>query len=322
MKKTRIVTCVLLLLLVVMLSINVSSFPAVAQGAYHVGVTWGSRYNQNQDEIWEMGYLCLDIRGIFEDNSAWVENNFFGPDTHASYVYQVSDAVKSSGSYDYLATFHVGHMFPYMFEYGHWEWDPYYGYPYWVTDGYVRHYAYYADSGTYYGIKDYAMYSHGGAKNYFTMIWTCSNADLFWGTSNPPDYGYWDTTNGTGRVGMPYAWTKTLGLDKDGYFYPSGSDFCYIGFENISKPLTENFESSQSQNYADFIRSFYYQAVLQNKKIYQALDQAALAMDVSGVDSYSDTELYNGYVEYAQGINWDCRMRILGDGTNYLGVVG
>ena len=53
MKKTRIVTCVLLLLLVVMLSINVSSFPAVAQGAYHVGVTWGSRYNQNQDEMFQ-----------------------------------------------------------------------------------------------------------------------------------------------------------------------------------------------------------------------------------------------------------------------------
>jgi len=327
MKKTRIAICMLLLLLFVTLWVNVNSFPAVANGAYHVGVTWGSQYGQdNSTERAAHGYLCMDIREIFDDEyPTWVANNFYGPDTFASYVYQTSDAVKNSGSYDYLATFHVGHMFPFMFEYGHWEWDPYYGYPYWVTDGYVRHYAYYANSGEYYGIKDYAMYTHGGAKNYFTMIWTCTNADLFLDTSNPPDgigdeYGYWDTEHGTGKVGMPYAWTQTTGLDKNGYVYPQNSDFCYIGFENMSKMVIEHFEDSPTYNYADWILKFYHHAVTNQFNINYALTRATRDMNV-GLNYFhsSGNDLYWGWEEEALGIDWQCKMRVYGDGGNTLG---
>jgi hypothetical protein len=337
MKKTRIAICALLLLLVVMLSGNVTSFPAVAQGAYHVGVTWGSRYGQdNSTERAEMGYLCMDIRGIFDQRyPTWVANNFFGPDTHASYVYQCSDSVKSSGSYDYLATFHVGHMFPDMVAYGHYEivgywwdenyqiWWPIYE---WIVDGYVRHYAYYADSGAYYGIKDYALYPHTGYKHYFTMIWTCSNADLFLDTNGDgvgDEYGYWDTEHGTGKVGMPYAWTQTTALDKTGYDLPIGSsNFCYIGFENMSKMVTASFEGGPN-NYADFIRSFYYHALINQYSIRASLDRATRDMGVGMLYFNSPgNDLYHGWEEYAQGQWWKCRMRVYGDGYNFLGVVG
>jgi len=325
MKKTRIVICAMMLLLVVMLLGNATTFPAVAQGAYHVGVTWGSRYQQEYPEVAEMGYLCMDIRGIFDQSyPTWVANNFFGPSTIASYVYQCSDSVKSMPIYDYLATFHVGHMFPYMYPYGHYEWPPEEPYPIWVIDGYVRHYAYYADSGAYYGITDVSLYPHAGAKHYFTMIWTCANGDLF---VNPLTgqlcYGYYDSAHGTGWVGMPYAWTQTTGLDKTGYDPPIGSsNFCYIGFENMSKPVTESFQGSATRNYGNFIRRFYYHAVINQRSIKDALDYATLDMDVYGVNSFGASELYNGWDKYEMGQTWKCRMRVYGDGNNFLGVVG
>jgi hypothetical protein len=212
-----------------------------------------------------------------------------------------------------------------MFEYGHWEWDPYGGYPYWVSEGYVRHYAYYADSGEYYGIKDYAMYPHGGPKNYFTMIWTCTTADLFYDTSNPPDgvgdeYGYWDTAHGTGKVGMPYAWTQTTSLDQNGYVNPVNSNYCYIGFENISKMVIDPFESSGTYNYGDWIRKFYYYAVTMEYSINDALDAATNDMGV-GMSTFDATgnDLYHGWQEEKFGVSWNCLMRVYGDGDNVLG---
>jgi hypothetical protein len=165
------------------------------------------------------------------------------------------------------------------------------------------------------------MYSHGGAKNYFTMIWTCTNADL-WDTNDDgegDEYGYWETEQGTGRVGMPYAWTKTDSLSIDGYEDPINSHFCYIGFENISKPVTEYFQGGD-YIYVDFIRNFYYHAVTEGQSINDALDQAVVDMDVYGVNSLGDSELYNGWDKYEMGQWWKCRMRVFGDGNNVLGV--
>ncbi|MEM2081737.1 MAG: hypothetical protein QW744_05660 [Candidatus Bathyarchaeia archaeon] len=289
-------------------------------------MTWGSRYGQEYPEVAEMGYLCMDIRGLFEQKyPTWAANNFFGPDTYASNVYQCSDSVKSSGSYDYLATFHVGHMFPYMYPYGHYEWPPGAPGPIWVIDGYVRHYAYYGDSGEYTGVIDFAMYPHGGAKHYFTMIWTCTNGDLF---INPLTgqlcYGYYDSAHGTGWVGMPYAWTQTTGLDKTGYDPPiESSNFCYIGFENMSKLLTASFEGHPTNNYGDFIRRFYYHALINQRSIKEALDYATADMGV-GMSKFNapGNDLYWGWDEYAQGQWWKCRMRVYGDGNNILGVIG
>src|SRR3989304_3395469 len=326
MKKARIATYALLLLLslVVALSGSVTSFPAVAQ-AYHVGVTWGSRYGQdNSTELQEMSYLCMDIRGYFDSRCpTWAANNFYGPSTIAAYVYQCSDAVKSNPSYDYLATFHVGHMFPNMVEYGHWEVIYYGGYPVyvWVVDGYVRHYAYYGDTGEYTGIKDWQLYPHTGSKHYFTLIWTCTNGDVMDtnGDGVGDAYGFVDPQHDTGVIGTPYAWPHATGLSKNDYANPVSSNFCYIGFENISKQLRQSFEGSAVNNYADFIRRFYYHAVINQRSINSALDYATQDMGV-GMDDFDDegNDLYYGWDEYAQGQWWKCRMRVYGDGNNVL----
>jgi len=316
MKRNSSFVAVLLLLLFVL----GGSLPAIAQGTYHVGVTWGSGYDVDYDEVVAATNLCSDINDYFDDEyPTWVANNFYGPSTYDSNVYQCSDAVKNEANYDYLATFHVGHMFADFVQYGHYEIIGYWqGIPIWqfVIDGYVRHYAYYAHSGSYYGIRDYQLYSHTGPKHYFTMIWTCTTADLI-----DDEYGYWDSEHATGAVGMPYAWTQTTSLDKDGYDDPTSSNFCYIGFENISKPLTESFEEGE-YTYADFIRRFYYYAVIDQESIINALNYATDDMDVEGVDDFGDTELYNGYEAPGQGQNWTSYMHVYGDGNNVLGVVG
>jgi hypothetical protein len=219
-----------------------------------------------------------------------------------------------------------------MVEYGHWEFSYYdeYGIPHfiWIVDGEVRHYAYYGSYGAYNGIQDAYMYSHGGVKNYFTMIWTCTNADLFYNSYT--EYGYYESAHGTGVVGMPYAWTQTLSLDKDGYDTPSGSNFCYIGFENVSKNFLNQFENNPNANYGDFIRAFYDHALNdQSCSINQALDRATYDMNTNMVN-YDDVppdqnnDLYLGWWADVDGFeyDWFSRMRIYGDGTNILGVVG
>jgi len=327
MKKTTSFTFVLLLLLFVL----GGSLPAIVQGVYHVGVTWGSPYNVEYDEQVAASNLCSDIRGIFDDMyPTWVANNFYGPSTYASNVYQCSDSVKSSPSYDYLATFHVGHMFPDMVPYGHYEIIGYWqGIPIWVwvIDGYVRHYAYYSHTGSYYGIRDYLLYPHTGYKHYFTFLWTCTLADLMDldGDGDGDEYGYWDVEHGTGKVGMPYAWTQTTSLSQDGYGDPISSNFCYIGFENVSKRLTGSFEGSASYNYADFIRRFYYHAIIDGDSINVALDRATSDMNV-GMTRFDSAgnDLYYGWWEDVEGFeyDWFSLMRVYGDGTNELGVVG
>ncbi len=276
-----------------------------------------------------MSSLCYDIRNYFEGCSGWVANNFYGPSTTASYVYQCSDAIRGSSSYDYLATFHAGHMFPDFVEYGHWEIVGYdeYGFPIWewIKDGEVRHYAYYGSQGTYDGIEDFALHPHTGAKHYFTMIWTCTNGDLFITPSSQLNYSYEDTQHGTGIVGMPRAWTQLANLSFYGYDDPWASNFCYIGFENMSKPLTEPFEGSEIYNYADFIRRFYYHALYDiGCTIHLALDRATRDM---GVNMYyfnsTGNDLYHGWEQYEPGKGtFKCRMRVIGDGDNRLGVAG
>jgi len=321
MKKTIFKTSGALLFALLLCSISGS-----AQGDYHVGVTWGSEYGQESAENLEHFYVCSDIHYEFESTSGWVSNNFFGGSTTASNVYQCSDDVRDTPSYDYLATFHVGHMWPNMVEYGHWELDYYdeYGMPHfvWVVDGEVRHYAYYGSQGSYNGIEDAYMYSHGGAKNYFSMIWTCTNADLFYNQGT--EYGYYESAHGTGVVGMPYAWTQLLNLDTTGYgANPGASDFCYIGFENVSKTFLEAFEGSATYNYGDFVRQFFHHALNHNDPINTALDHATNDMGVYQITAFNspNNDLYYGWDEEVEGFEdpWRCIMRVYGDGSNTLG---
>ena len=171
----------------------------------------------------------------------------------------------------------------------------------WVETGPTQHYNYYADytndDAYSYRIRDSSLWYYGGSKERFTMIWTCSNAALMDRDSDGigDTYGY-DDPLGTGAVGMPYAWTSTTGMSQNGYTNPDSSNYCYIGFENLSRDLTYNVEFGMyGHNNGDFVRNFYQHAASQHHTIINSLNEAT--RDVTNNDKYyfSQTELYSGY---------------------------
>lgn len=292
MRRTRTLSLLLLCLFAVPLSLY-----AVVQGA-HVGFTWGTpRTVANQYERDAMSYTCAYISSLIAGRAGWVSQNYYDAYTYSGMVYYQSDLVRSNPNVDFLATFHVGDMYPAM------------------ISG-TRHYAYYGRYAAA-GIIDVDLYPHTGAKHCFTYIWTCANGDLF---INPIYgyylcYGYTDTQNGTGIVGMPLAWTKIFNMCQDGYANPYGS-YTYIGFENVSKLLVDNSEFV-NYNYGDFVRRFYYHAVVEHCTINYALD---LAMRDMGTwrTTFGMSELYTGYTVWYNGTGWKCKMRVYGNGGRVL----
>ena len=101
---------------------------------------------------------------------------------------------------------------------------------------------------------------------------------------------------------MPYAWTQNSSLSQNGYDNPVNSYFCYIGFENMSKMVTASFEGHPTNNYGDFIRRFYYHALINQYSIIRSLNEATKEMGV-GMNTFNaiGNDLYWGWDEYAQG---------------------
>ncbi|MEM2099372.1 MAG: hypothetical protein QXU99_06505 [Candidatus Bathyarchaeia archaeon] len=210
----------------------------------------------------------------------------------------------------------------YAWEIVGWYWDeeyqmwwPIYEY---VYVGTTRHYAYYGSQGASNGIEDLYLYSHTGAKHRFTFIYTCANGGLIDinGDGYYDFYGFVDTQNGTGIVGMPFAWTQRTDLSWNGYASPDYSGYAYIGFENISKWMCDNSEFVY-YNYGDFVRHFYYYALVSHYQINTALNWAMLDMTF-GAQNFGASALYNGYNAYAFGQTWRSRMRVFGDGSMIL----
>jgi len=298
-QKITTIGALLVGLLFLSLSLTASlSLIAVAQGYYRVAYTWGTPCTvADTNETTAMSDLCYNISTLIAGRPYWISQNYYNDSTDSAFVYSRSDAIRSSPVVYFLATFHVG--------------DAYREY----RSG-TLHYNYYDKSGDANGIEDVDLYPHTGAKHYFTFIWTCMNGDLF---RNPLNgqfcYGYNDTQNSSGIVGMPYAWTKTTGMSQDGYDDPSGS-FTYIGFENISKQLKDSSEFI-TKNYGDFVKHFYYHAVVEHRTVNLALDHA---MDDMGTwrHSFGVSELYTGYNVWHGGIEWQCKMRVYGNGDMVL----
>jgi len=344
-KTTIIKKCSILALLVLFF------LPSVVHG-YHVGVTWGPTYHPTQydpDPYWFATYeepehrdACQYITNLIwsgQAGSNWVGNNFYGSCTTASYVYQCSDLVQGNPNYDFLATFHVGDMYPNMVSGGYWqfvgyewgvveyyydpnlgEWVEVWGWVpiwEWIYTGPTRHYAYYGSQGASNGIEDSSLYSHTGGKHRFTFIYTCSNGNLIDidGDGAYNFYGFVDTQNGTGIVGMPFAWTRRTDLSWNGYADPDNSGYAYIGFENISKWMCDSSEF-YTQNYADFVEHFYDYALDDHMSVSDALDRAMLDM-TNNAQNFGQSVVYNGYDAYdpASQRTWRSRMRVFGDGN-------
>ena len=121
----------------------------------------------------------------------------------------------------------------------------------------VKHYQFYVSGGTQRIIDKEIYWETTNSVQYFTFIWTCACADLF---INPFTgqlcYGYFDGYQGSGAVGMPYAWTHYDTLYFYGYTNPDTSNYCYIGFENSSKPLKQEIPET-GYTYSWFVSKFY-----------------------------------------------------------------
>ena len=293
--------------------ISLISLTPSAQAVWHVSVNWGSLYHPTQwdpsptwyetYELPEHSEVCGYITTLVDFGYAgedYVAANNFGEDTTTTYVYENSAAIEYYSYYDFLATFHVGDMYP----------ADYSG---------ERHYAYYTDS-AYNGVEDDPLYDYTGNKHYFTFIYTCVNGGLI-DTDDDGDLDCYGYNGNYGIVGMPYAWTHRTNLSWDGYWSPDYSGYAYIGFENISQWMCNNGEFYQwtNCNYAGFVELFYYYTLADHENVGASLDWAMYDA-TSGNKWYYDSWLYNGYWAYdsAHDISAWSRMVVLGDSTMFL----
>jgi hypothetical protein len=168
-------------------------------------------------------------------------------------------------------------------------------------------------------------YPYGYSFQYNIFDWTCACAGLYYDTTsgNPPYTPYFPTTtynpnNAYGwagsapenRIGMPYAWTGSLGLSTDGYNSPDQTIYCYIGWQNASPYLSQMAPYSYSYNVNI---PYYYYAFAMGKidgsthNAHDSLDYAAST--VYGTDFGSS--LYNYGWQNSWGF-WS-KMQVLGD---------
>ena len=318
-------------ILMAVLSMLMTAEPAFA---YHASITWGSQHNVEVNyELPAMHYTTSYINSQFTAQSyVWAAQDAFNVNgmTNATIVYSTTNYIQQSSTYDFNTNFHVGHFYPSTEQYSGWQlvgwtYDPetYEWYPIfeWVETGPTEHYNYYADylydESVSQAIRDSVLCYYGGSKERFTFIWTCSNAALMdLDNDNIGDtYGYIDPLN-TGLVGMPYAWTGITTMSQNGYASPDSSNYCYIGFENLSRDLTNNVEfGAYNHNYGDFVRYFYYHAATEHHSIITSLNEATRDASNNNLTYFWQTDLYNGYYEVNEQGNFSCRMRVFGNGN-------
>ena len=149
----------------------------------------------------------------------------------------------------------------------------------------------------------------------FVFLWACG-----WGYE---DYiGEFDE-NGHSR-GMLASWMGVIPdyekhiMESDGYDSPDGCGRCFISFENASINFGRATQKI-GKLYVDWVERFYYHALQNGYTVNQALDLAS--WDASGKSSFSECELYTGYLATLNGQDWWSRMRVWGDGYYMIGGV-
>jgi hypothetical protein len=236
-------------------------------------------------------------------------------DVSSSEVYSTAD---SMDDYTYATVFQYMHGSNYN-DYG---WMAFLPYPEYSYDVPVEHYQGFA-AYLYDYIYDHELYGYtGNGHHYFVFMWTCASAKQIGYYDSNHDVGggwyYW----GTGAVGWAYAWTHQDDsvLNDDGYGDADNTDYCFIGFETFSPPLS-NVTGYNSKLLGDFVTAFYDKALQTSnrKTIHQALDYAA--QQAYGEAYFSTTILYNGWTAWVPGYgNWDTSMRVFGNGDNYVSI--
>ena len=184
---------------------------------------------------------------------------------------------------------------------------------------YVGHFRYrgYAFQDNYANdIYDTSIYPETSAGNhFFTFLWVCNQAEnrdyngYVW-----PYYIHWSEPNFvvTEHRGMPIAWTHRDGVGNtlmrfDGYSSPDGSGQCYISFNGMSPMLsgipTNTFQETNGTNCKEFIKRFYYYALIEGWSVKDSLNRAS-QWYFNGKD-YDECILYEGYQSYWPGGDFD-----------------
>jgi hypothetical protein len=186
---------------------------------------------------------------------------------------------------------------------------------YWVP---VEHYQGFTNGGYTY---DYTLYQYtSNAHHYFAFIWTCASGKQIGYYDEDAGLGDGWMYFGTGAVGWTYAWTRQNedAVSSDGYANADETDYCFIGFDTFSPPLSDDTGYS-TKTYANFVETFYYSALVNQSSIIVSLNNAAY--EAFGEQSFSNTKLYYGWEEYLPdpvNSNWTTCMHVYGNGNNYL----
>lgn len=236
-------------------------------------------------------------------------------------VYHIG-VIQDMNDYTYVATFYYGHGINksisawLTIDDTEWYEVPIEHYQYWPTD-----YEYnYPDP----PINEFwDTLAYGGTTqgtHYFVFMWHCASGKEI-GYFDPYfiDYGNGWHYHGTGPVGMAFSFTQqdNATLSEDGYGNPDETDYCFIGFETFSPPLS-NVTGYNGKTLADFVTKFYNSSVVSHCSINQALDYAA--WEAFGVD-YEDSVFYTGwdaYVPPPENETWATSMKVYGNGNNYI----
>ncbi len=304
-----------LIALICVLCFTFASLCFPSASATRASMIWGSGYWQSDMEAGYEQQTCADINSYFAtyDFWSWQPMNGYGyPGTSGTNVYNDYGNIQGNPSYDYVATFHVGNYYPS------------------TTSGTV-HYNYCGYDGPSNGIHEALNIYPGWSKCIFTFIYTCADANLFWrydqygnvitDPANANLYGYTDWQNGTGWVGMAYAWLRGQSYSTNGYASPDYSGYCYISFQGRDRDLSQRFEYEAwggDVTYKTFVDYFYIYLCC-GYPVNSCLDYATYYSTGGAASSFSQLSLCNGYSD-----GWDSststwsqpgQMRVYGDGS-------
>jgi hypothetical protein len=338
MRKTRIATCVLLLLL--SLAAAISMLDVKSALATQVSVQWGYLVDPPAGETDAEDWICDQIYWNFYNTGTWAPSNAYWTYTQLWCVAQVLQYCNSPyNSVSWATSWWVGDFKPTGGP------DPF------------GHLGFYGSAGQHiydYDVVKYANYYFWGypyywwqyvpSKQYFDFIWTCTNGGLYWYDSNgnwhsidgitqaasspiypPPtntntEYGFVDNpTYPPSVVGMPLAWTGPAGMNTDGYASPDYGSYCYVGWEAMS-PFMITTTGYNGKQYQHFPYYFYRYALgLDNygvhANIHDSLDYATRNIFGPGY-IFGNSKLDDGeWVPGPAGMEgwWYRRMRVFGN---------
>ena len=220
-------------------------------------------------------------------------------------------------NHEYASFLYVGHTSSWYDE----VWDR------WRYGFYMNGKDQYVGGGQVPSVSDATIRLHAEDNHHFVFLWVCRCGAERGSQNNPPD----DPPNG-----MPHCWTQGLiGQSDNGYDWPDGSNYCFIGFDGAS-PRLEEEQNGPDHLYKHWLVFFYYFALVYSYEcsVNQALDHASwmqgfadFAQDrlyrtgpyypLSGGDpEYMDTH-WLGTAELPE--DWyDVWMRVYGDGNYHI----